>query len=367
MNFFILKDKIYDALKKINNITFLNNLDNEKNIILKLKNNILYIIGNDSENELIIKIHLENNFEDGIVFISYKKLINICKSIPNKTVINFLKEKNFIILKTDKSLFHIKLYSLDKFNSYFNYDKSIYNICISKINLIFLLKSVYISIANNDVRNYLNGLYLNIYENKIISISTDSYRLSFSKINLINNINNYSFIIYKKSVLEIIKIFDNIEFLNIYIYIYSKFITFCSNNYKFTSRFLNDEFPNCNDIINKNFIHIVKIDKDYLINVIYRISSILESKNYLIILNFIKNNILISSINSNDESAKENIDIIYDGPKIQIGINYKYILDILLILEQKYILFKFNDDKSSIEINEENNLDRKYIIMPIRI
>ncbi|BBA84752.1 DNA polymerase III subunit beta [endosymbiont of Pachyrhynchus infernalis] len=369
MKFSILCNTFIKMLKKTNIVFNNNSLQIFKNILILINNKEIKIISMNSLTKIITKDNLiESNINKIIkINISAKKIFDICKKIDKNSILYFNKENNFLILKSNKSIFSISTIIncniLNEFNKHYDND---YKICISCLSLKNLIKKTYYSIGIEDTRKYLNGMLFEIYDNKIKTISTDGHRLSISELKInfeIKNKNKY--ILTKQGVNELIKYLDNIN-NNIYIKFDNKNIYIKSENSLFISRLLNENFPEYNDIISKELKYSIKLNKNVLIEVILRISSISNDKFCLIRLNFNNNKLNISSFNSDQEKSEEYIDIDYlFDDDILILLNSTYLIESLSSIDEEFILFKFINNKSCICIEEFSNINNKHIIMPI--
>ena len=66
-----------------------------------------------------------------------------------------------------------------------------------------------------------------------------------------------------------------------------------------------------------------------------------------------KNVINLNTINNDNSTATEDIELRYEGEDLQIGFNSKYIMDIVNNLEDEVITLKLKDGSSPI-IAQEN-------------
>ena len=80
-----------------------------------------------------------------------------------------------------------------------------------------------------------------------------------------------------------------------------------------------------------------------------------------------KNLVNLSSINSENSTATEDIEVQYEGSEIEIGFNSRYIMDILDNLESEEIKISFNDNSSPIIVQEKSQSDNIYVLMPMRV
>ena len=75
----------------------------------------------------------------------------------------------------------------------------------------------------------------------------------------------------------------------------------------------------------------------------------------------------IVSTNAEQEEAMDELEIDYQGDKLDIGFNVTYLLDVLNNLSSETVDWRFNDGNSSALITLPGNDKFKYVVMPMRI
>jgi DNA polymerase-3 subunit beta len=78
-------------------------------------------------------------------------------------------------------------------------------------------------------------------------------------------------------------------------------------------------------------------------------------------------NLSVISSNSEQEEAQEEIETEYHGEAIDIGFNVNYLMDGLNNINSETAIFSFGDPNSSILITTPDNLEFRYVVMPMRI
>ena len=96
-------------------------------------------------------------------------------------------------------------------------------------------------------------------------------------------------------------------------------------------------------------------------------STIANEKSPSIKFKLLENLINLSSVNSENSTATEDINANYEGKEIEIGFNSRYVMDILDNLESKEIKISFNDNSNPIIIKEKIESENIYVLMPMRV
>ncbi len=75
------------------------------NVLIVLKDDQLSLTGTDLEVEIIGRIGLEQPGQSGEITVPAKKLVDICRSLPDGSNIEFFQEDSRIIVKSGRSRF----------------------------------------------------------------------------------------------------------------------------------------------------------------------------------------------------------------------------------------------------------------------
>ena len=75
----------------------------------------------------------------------------------------------------------------------------------------------------------------------------------------------------------------------------------------------------------------------------------------------------MSSFDTESGSATEDIETEYTGPRIEIGFNSKYILEMINQLDDEKIVLKLSDSSSPVIATQSTNPELIYVLMPMRV
>ncbi|QJC30601.1 DNA polymerase III subunit beta [Enterobacteriaceae endosymbiont of Neohaemonia nigricornis] len=368
----INREILIKPLKYITHIINNRNISIMQNILVDIKRNgkILFK-GSDLEIEIEINIILNNhhNLANYNITIPGKKFYNICRALPKSENINISFFKNKVIISSKTCKYTITTMSSENFPHIMPWKSDIsFNLTHNILGKLF--SSTIFSIAHNDSREYLNGMFLHIENNILQVISTDGYRLSIYNVNIIISMHNiiYKIIIPRKSIIILLRLLKNTnELVNININMNN--ISFTIKNLKITSKLINSNYPNYNKIIPEKFLKTIKINKLNFKNALERISILADERTNSVTLIIKKCILKMITKNINNEIAEEILNIEEDNLKyiINISLNIKYLLDVLNVLEHEEIKISFINANSSIKIEDNNDTNKMYLIMPMRI
>ena len=144
-------------------------------------------------------------------------------------------------------------------------------------------------------------------------------------------------------------------------------------NCKIVTRLLDGEFLNYASVIPNNWETRIRVNKNILQNCFERISlisssSIEKEKKYPVKIKIEVGKVKISCTNQTGD-AKEEIYTETEGKDLEIGVNPKYFLDALKVIEDEEIFVSFGTSISPCVIKpiDETSRNYTYMILPIRM
>jgi len=368
IKFTIKKEEFLNVLQKSTSLLIKKNDSSIlQNILLQLHQEILSLTTCNLETEIIIKTPVLHNLQSGEITVSGKKLLNICKGLPQNSIIT-LEEKtnNKLKITSGNSYFELITLPANIFPNLFSFIKKIdFNIC--KVKFKKMIRNTQFCMAQNDVRHYLNGMLLEIDKKTIKSVTTDGHRLALSTILLnVVNISLCSVIISKQGILELVRLLTNTSEL-INVLISNNNFRVCTKEFIFTTKLIDSTFPNYKSILLKQKDIILKINLIILKQALLRVS-ILSDTQFRGVHFYINKNILkIKSCNEEDEKAEEIIKIHNNTTNtIEFTLNVNYIIDILNVIKSDSILLILKNPISTIQIQDSICSDELFVIMPLK-
>ncbi|QJC28389.1 DNA polymerase III subunit beta [Enterobacteriaceae endosymbiont of Plateumaris braccata] len=340
------------------------------NILIEVKYNNICFKSTNLEIEIITFLKNLQNKYDFSITIAGKKFYDICKSFPINSNINIsINDNNQVIISSEKCKFIMSTLPSINFPVIAYWESQLEFFLTNKI-LKVLIDATYFSIANQDIRQYLNGALFQIKNNILNMVSTDGHRLSICSIVINEAIINYSVIIPKKSIIELLRLLNNNNDI-VKIKINNNNISFNLKNLKFTSKLIENSFPEYTKIIPQNFYKIIKINRILFKNSLIRISILVNKKTKGVTLLFNKKYLKILGSNIDNEQAEDLLSIEEEfndiKSNIEISLNIEYLIDVLNTLKNKYIKISLIDSISSIKIEDIIENNKVYLIMPMRI
>ena len=143
--------------------------------------------------------------------------------------------------------------------------------------------------------------------------------------------------------------------------------TFAFNSMEFVTKLVEGKFPDYNRVIPKNHRNQVTLGRVPLLGCLQRAAILTSDKFKGVRLNIEPGVLKITSSNSEQEEAKEELEIDYEGDAIEIGFNVTYLMDALANIPQEMVRLELQDSQASALLTVPEQAGFKYVVMPMRI
>lgn len=320
----------------------------------------------DLEVEMVVNMFLPDA-EQGKVTIPARKFLDICKSLPDQENIRFDVKDQFVQISSGRSRFKLAKLPAEDF-PVVELGKLENTIKLPVRDLKFLLEQTQFSMAQQDVRYYLNGLLLELDGNTMRTVATDGHRLAWAQLQVedMDIPDLRQLILPRKGVMEISRLLDDDEG-EVTLRFNENHIQITYDQIQFTSKLVDGKFPEYSRVIPEEGQNVVMVDRDLLKQALVRASILSNEKYRGVRFSLQKNKITILANNPEQESAEEEVEVDYQGDEFEIGFNVTYVLDVLNALDEGQVEFLFKDSSSSCLVRKVEEENCKYVVMPMRV
>ncbi len=372
MKFSIEKNQILNKIQFINSIVPIRNpLPILTNILLEAdeENNIIRLSSTDLEVTAVSEIECQVK-EGGKIAIPAKNITEIIRYIPEDEIHFSVKENKCRIkcLNTDFSLICANPEDFPEipernWESSFTINAKLFSKIVEKTSF---------AISDQFGRPAFSGILWELDEHLQKMVATDGKRLGKYETQLPLNIEKRSIIMPIKGLNLVRRIITD-EIPDLRILAEESAISFDYNSYKIYSRLIEANYPDYEAVIPYDNSKIVEIDLESLKNAVHRVSLLASEDTFTVMLNFSKNQLEISSEDVEKGSADEILEIGAESIKIesfQIGFNYKYLLEILNLIDSEKVQIKFENSLDPVlcyNTEYPENEQNVFLLMPLRL
>jgi DNA polymerase-3 subunit beta len=335
------------------------------NVLIGVEGNQLSLTGTDLEVELLGKVSLDGATVDGDITVPARKLLDIVKSLPDDSVISVEVEEQRAIIKSGRSRFTLSTLPASEFPNVEQGPASL-EFDVLQGNLKTLIDKTAFAMAQQDVRYYLNGMLWEIKDGIFRVVATDGHRLALSTQSGITASEEKQVILPRKGVLELSRLLIEEE-ESIHLAFGDTHLRATTQAFTFTSKLVDGKFPDYDRVLPKGSDKEVVAERDVLKQALARAAILSNEKYRGIRMQFNAGDLRIVANNPEQEEAEDVVAIEYDGETLEIGFNVSYLLDIMNVVSGPKVKFSLLDANSSALLEDNDDGNSLYVVMPMRL
>jgi len=333
------------------------------NVLLVAKDNGLAVTATDLEVELVAEAEVAVE-AGGEITVSGRKLLDICRALPEGSDINISVNGEKLIVRSGRSKFSLATLPAAEFPTVEDI-KAGQTIEVSQDVLGRLIEKTHFSMAQQDVRYYLNGMLLETGGKHLRAVATDGHRLALCEAELDGSVEEQQVIVPRKGVLELQRLMTGEGSLNIELG--PNHVRIQLEGIRFTSKLIDGRFPEYDRVIPKESSNQLTAERGAFKSALQR-TAILSNEKYRGIRLIIRDSgVVMQAHNPEQEEAEEELEVEYSGEDIEIGFNVNYLLDALAAVDGDEVTLSVLDGNSSCLIRQPGKDDSKFVVMPMRL
>jgi DNA polymerase III subunit beta len=335
------------------------------NVLMVVNDNLLTLTGTDLEIQIVAKVPVTDS-NPGTITVPARKLLDLCRLLPNSADILLEQHDDKVKLLANKSRFSLSCLPAEHYPTFSEteLDKK-FTINAGKFKKA-LEKTVF-CMANQDVRYYLNGLLLNISNNRIKLVASDGHRLSIFEDRMAEQTGYESrLILPRKGVLELYRLLDNLD-AELTVMYSNNNIKIAIDNLIFTAKLVDAKYPDFSKVFQQSFYEPISLPKQTLKETLARVAVLSNEKFKGVTFDIAPGNMKISTHNPEHDEAEEELSIDYKGELITIAFNAQYLLDAVSNIDADTAVLTIASNASSCFIDEPSQSEYKFIVMPMRL
>lgn len=336
-------------------------------LLLTVNEDKLTFLGTDLEVELMGVINLEAKVKaKKELTLPGKKFLDICRTLPENSVLEIMPEDNRVVIAAGRSRFVLTTLPASDFPRT-PPQESLMEFTIPQSVLRSLLEKTSFAIPQQDVRQYLNGLLLEVKDGSLQALATDGHRLALNSV-VQSNVNNSfaQIMIPRKGVLELLRLLENSE-EPVTLSLNNNYLRVQGSDFALTTKLISGKIPNYSRVIPKKGDKQIEIDRDEFKQTLIRVG-ILSNEIFRSVKFQLREGLLrLVANNPEHEEATEELNIDYLGDNLDTIYNISYLLDIINTINTEKIRISLKNSESGAVIEEiGGNSNCIYVLMPIR-
>ena len=365
MNFKIKRLELLNALTKVSRaVSIKSPLPVLTGIKFDLKEDELILTGSDSD--ITIQTSIQDHIdiiEPGSVVLSSKYILEIIKKIDSEDVHIFIVDGTLTRIEGANSRFDLNG------TSYIDYpridlNKTGVNLQMKSIDLKKAIEQTSFATSEKETRPVLTGVNFKAKDHVLECIATDSYRLAKRILNIDSDI-SFNIIIPKKSLIEISRIIEKDELIDLYVS--DRKVLFVFDHVLIQTRLIDGTFPDTSRLIPDSFDYSMSIDSTSLLNSIDRASLLTNEQTNIVKLTMNQDTVILSSFSQEIGSVEENLSrAFYKGEPLKISFSARYLTDAIKSINGQKVRVLFTGEMKPFIIKDFEREDIIQLVLPVR-
>ena len=356
--------KAINVLQKVSQNKTSSNLPGA--IYMTTKNGQVELQGNDFE--LGIRLTIDGDIkEPGTLVVGSRYFQELIRKLPGDTIELYKPEDgNSLTITSGSSEFNLVTLHQDDFSLVEQiHDQDHVN--IDSFAMKELIDLTNYAAATDEDRPVFTGALLEIKENEVTMVATDTHRMAVKKITIDEPATTpMRAIIPTKTLAEVSRLLptDNPAMINI---IWNRTqIVFNFESIYIISRLIEGTYPEYEKVIPSQFDSSAVIDRREFAGAVDRVSLLAKDISYNVIrYDWAESNVTLSTQNTEIGMAKEDVAVEFKGTPFTISFNGRYISDILRHSTGDNIHL-FLKQNGPVVIRQDNNPNYTYVVTPVR-
>ena len=245
---------------------------------------------------------------------------------------------------------------------------------LSVESLIEGLRSTLFSSSGDETKQVLTGVHLSTQDGGLEFAATDGHRLAVVETTAqaedeSSELPKIAVTVPAKALQEVIKMLDRASTAAVSVKFDPGQIVFEWADQRLTSRLLEAQYPNYRQLIPRQFMHQVTIDRRGLLSALERISVIADQRNNIVKMGIDAESQAVKlSVDAQDVgNGEETIPAQITGEGLEVAFNVKYLVDGLKVMNTTEVQIQLNTATSPAIVSPLGSLKMTYLVMPVQV
>ena len=292
------------------------------NVLIRKNAGQIEFTTSDLEIQVRTTAELDGDAGSFATTVGARKLIDILRALPPDQTVTLGSNQSKLTLQGGKSRFTLQTLPADDFPLVQEAADFGPAFSVPQTTLKNLINQVHFAMAVHDIRYYLNGILFVAEGKSLTLVATDGHRLALAQATLDVEIPKQEVILPRKTVLELQRLLrddkEN-ETTAIEMRFAGNQAKFSFSGMEFVTKLVEGKFPDYNRVIPKHHKNHVTLGRAPLLSSLQRAAILTSEKFKGVRVNIEPGVLRIASSNAEQEEAKEELEIDYNGDAIEIG------------------------------------------------
>lgn len=363
------KDNLLRGVQTVQNaVSTKNTLPILSHILIEARSGGIRLTATDLEIGVSCQVEGEV-LEEGAITVPARKFSEIVKELPPSSSIQILLKKGQSLqIESGRSYFRLMGLLKEDFPQLPDFSslgtKGIETVKIPQGILRSMIQLTSFAISHDETRYVLNGILFSFRDKSLRLVATDGRRLAIVERELPNPSH------FKKEVILPLKAIQELgrnlgEEGELGFYFKENQLQISFGDTQLTSRLIEGEFPNYEQVVPKKVKEELKLDTQDFLQATRRASILTNQDSQSVKFNIIKDRVIITKDTPDLGEVREELEVDYKGGELTIGFNPSFLIDVLKNVGEENVRFGFTDPEKPAVIKSGDHYT--YIVLPMQV
>ena len=322
------------------------------------------ITATDLEQQVTETVEITGH-ESGDFLLPVTQVLDIAKRIPKGAEVDIRSSGNTgVTIKSGR--YHTTLAVLDP-SDFPEYASGEYDctFTVSASDLKSAMQAVQFAMSTEETRYYICGIHIHTDGDKLKFVATDGHRLALSRIvkpEMTGEMPS-GVILPRSAVSNVLKMLDTAD--TVRVSLNSSRARFEFGFCTLETKLVDGTYPEYQRIIPSNNGSKLVANSGDLNIAIQRVAAVSKEKTRPVKLDLSSDSLTLTCSHDGN-TARDILDVSYEGEKLEIGFQARYMADVLTQVRGN-VIFLLRDSSSPVLILDDSNEDVRFIVMPMRV
>lgn len=352
----VLKVSKAMPIKKNNNIL--------EGIKLVAKDGYLTLTATDLELSIVKRIAADVQIE-GEVLVLGKFFTDFVKSLDGEQIRLECVGGKSLTIKYGENEGFIKCMEADEYPEVDSIDEQS-SLVLTRDDLKALISKVVFAAATEDSRPILKGVLFELKSGILTAVALDGYRLALCKKPVQTEVDNVSYIIPARTLVEVLRLSDEADEDIRLVFSREKMMVEI-NNTQLISRLIMGDYINYRNIISTGFTSTATLSRDRVADSVNRAGIISRTDKNNTIRFELREDLVLIDAKSEFGNVHESVPAQIEGKDCTISFNCRYIQDVLNAVDDEFIKFNIKTSSSPCIFTKPDGDEYLFLVLPMRV
>ena len=337
------------------------------NILFSADHEVVRLTGTDMETEISVNTSIPVDSGFAAVTLPAKKLLDILRNLPERSEVALRIGDDWkCLLRCGGSKFTLATLSADAFPMMSLDEVKLMGSC-DAASFREALLTVEHAAPSSDARAFLNGVYFELTGDVMRLVATDSHRLAATEFTIApdEQTSSCSGILPKKSVDEMSRMLSGENGSAKILWSERSFVLEVGKA-RFATRLIDARYPEYQRVIPVALPYRLSFDRNGLSLALRQAEVMADGKEHIVRLDITDESIVRLKVTGEvNDMAEVDVPCSYDGPRMVIALNIRYLLDVVAVMGGERLNLGFRDSNSGLLITGLDNFPLG-VVMPVR-